>query len=181
MTAPSLPKWLRDIRQLLPIRAQFVLSGNIRDLFLMGDTRAPVELKTALWRTLKDLDYCGLLVWNPVTGLSAWPADDATRRALADATGATLEPGAEALSPKSLGDMLPTIHAPRDGSRIALVVDYASRLSGDQDASEEARKLFVAAEKAALDAAPRGTPRAFQPRVLARQPRRRRALLVHRR
>ena len=34
MSEPSLekPRWLRDLLRFLPLRSQFVLSGNIRDL-----------------------------------------------------------------------------------------------------------------------------------------------------
>lgn len=152
------PKWLRDIRQLLPIRAQFVLSGNIRDLVLLGDGRAPVELKTALWHTLKELGYRGMIVWNPVTGLCAWPDDEDTRQALADATGLTLNTTTLPMNAPALGVLLPHIHAPSSGIRIALVVDYASRLTGN-----EADVLFLAAEKAAIDATARGTPRLYNP------------------
>ena len=31
---PLVPKWVRDMIRLLPIRSQFILSGNIDDIYL---------------------------------------------------------------------------------------------------------------------------------------------------
>ena len=35
MTAPSLPSWVRELVTLLPACAHFLLSGNVRDQYLV--------------------------------------------------------------------------------------------------------------------------------------------------
>jgi len=51
MTTPAQPRWLADLARTLPIRSQFVISGNIRDTFLAG-----VSGQTALVTGIDEVD-----------------------------------------------------------------------------------------------------------------------------
>src|SRR5689334_13565575 len=65
------PRWLRDLVRFLPLRSQFVLSGNVRDLQAHeaspGQTTA-VPLTTALTQELKDVGYGTVVAYDPVIG-----------------------------------------------------------------------------------------------------------------
>ena len=60
-TAPHLPKWLADLDRLLAIRSHFVLSGNIRDTFLIDLGGAPTlaPVMRALWCSNTATGWCG--------------------------------------------------------------------------------------------------------------------------
>ena len=84
MTSPAhselIPRWLRDLERLLPIRPQFVVSGNIRDHFLTpldgvqpDSALTPAPLVRCLWTTLQRQDYRFLLIFDPVEGLRPYP------------------------------------------------------------------------------------------------------------
>lgn len=158
------PKWLRDIVQLLPIRAQFVLSGNIRDQILIRDERTRTTgIHAALWDALQPLGFEGLLIWDVVDGLQVYPVEADRVRRLSDFCELDLaQPQPFAL--QALAPLLRRINAPRPSvvdatPRVALVIDFASRLRDENQTPERARELFVAAEKAALVASPLPRPR----------------------
>ncbi|MDR3054811.1 MAG: hypothetical protein LBU53_05335, partial [Zoogloeaceae bacterium] len=70
------PRWLRDLERLLPIRSQFVVSGNIRDHFLMpleNGASTPAPLIRCLWSSLRRQGYRFLLIFDPVEGLRPYP------------------------------------------------------------------------------------------------------------
>jgi hypothetical protein len=77
MNADFTPRWLRDLERLLPIRSQFIVSGNIRYSLLapVGGNPAPipVPLLRGLWERLKLHDTRYLLIYDPADGLRVYP------------------------------------------------------------------------------------------------------------
>lgn len=69
------PKWLRDLLRLLPIRAQFILSGNVDDLFLADGEAFPNEMHQTLWNELSKHGYKLLVRYDRVDGISIFPDD----------------------------------------------------------------------------------------------------------
>lgn len=158
------PKWLSDIERLLPVRSQFVLSGEIRDLVLLraGDALVPVPLLRALWSTLKDLGYEFMLVHDPVDGVRVYPAErDVMARAAALLPDVALDNGR---TPAQMGGTLSGIMRSVAGlrqARAAFVIDFASRLvPSPSQLEDEQRQFFVACEKLSLEAAPALPPSA---------------------
>ncbi len=158
MSGHKLPKWLRDVIQLLPIRSQFVLSGNIRDKVLLDDS--PLSMRAAIWRALEPLGYQGMLIWDIVDGLQAYPPTGEVVEILSQFSGekfTTEEPQVQ-MKMVTLGNsMLEQVNAPprqKDAPKpvVALVVDYASRLREEGRLPDEVREFFVAAEKASQKA-----------------------------
>lgn len=154
-TQPLYPKWLRDLVQLLGIRSQFVLTGNIRDQVLLGGPDRLMAPLDALWAGLEPLGYQGLLVWDKVDGLRAYPPEQARQRALGAIADLDLTQQ-QPMQLASLSSLLRRVNAPSDRSSppVALVIDYASRLNTDGQPTDGARELFMAAEKAAIEARP---------------------------
>lgn len=161
MSAYVKPRWLRDLLRFLPLKSQFVLSGNVRDL-QAGEIAPEVVTAQSLVNTLGDnlreAGYAQLIVWNPVSGFtvpeSRLPpkesADDTLRRlGLAPVDGTA--PGGIDLLTACL-DRLVVL----PGLPVALVVDFASRLAIRAEALNPAEHaLFTRALVLAHTAAPR--------------------------
>ena len=159
----AMPKWLRDIDAALSIRSQFVLSGNIRDYVLIGrQGLAACPLIDAIWSILEPRDFQGILVWDPIDGLSSFPEG----RPIQLADSSLAKPGRK--SEADLANIFRAIAAPEPKQRpVAMVVDYASRVDTSLRTPEQ---LFAAAEKAAaasrlVPRKDRRTPACFNPIV----------------
>ncbi len=155
--AEWLPRWARDLHQFCGEQPQFVLSGNVRDEFLLapddGATRF-VPLLDILWATLEPLGYDALLRADPVGRVElARARDEAVGEHLPD----PLRPRngrATTLVP----ELIDAVHEHgTDGdARIALLVEGASRLIRDRRNLEDAEHaLFVRALDRAQSASPR--------------------------
>lgn len=154
--ATTSPRWLRDLTNLLPIRAQFVVSGNIRDSFLLPMDEGPalLPLQRALWQSLKSLGYGCLLVFDPADGIRAYPNEAPVRELAERLFDLKLASGCQMLSLESLGNLMKKLAAQKE-LRCALLLDFASRLTRQPDHLAEAEhRFFVAAEKLSLFAAP---------------------------
>jgi hypothetical protein len=169
------PRWSRDLDRFLPLKSQFVLSGNVRDLqvveFAPG-VLAPVGLNQALASQLEASGYRHLIVFNPVTGFSVMPMDADGLDLLGDLMGeqpttqpsgttppAPSTPAASvptlAAALDALGDMLDSL-ARRTDAPVALLVDFASRLSVRSDnLLDPEHRLFLRALVHSQQARPR--------------------------
>ena len=150
------PRWVTDLTRLLPIRAQFVLAGNIRDSFLTplagGTTLAP--LLRCLWAHLAALDYKFLLVYDPVEGLRPYPNEPEVVELATKLFELKLADGAMAMSLENLVGVMRKVAGMRE-ARCALVIDYASRISRQPDRLDAAEhRFFVAAERISLTSHP---------------------------
>lgn len=68
------PRWLRDLVRFLPLKSQFVLSGNIRDLFPTEPSPgivSAVPMITALSSELHLFGYRHVLIYEPLSGFSS--------------------------------------------------------------------------------------------------------------
>ncbi len=150
------PRWIRDLKRLLPIRSQFVVAGNIRDSFLtpfeQGTTLAP--LLRCLWAHLAPLDYKFLLVFDPVEGLRPYPNEPAVVELATKLFDLKLADGVMPTSLENLVGIMRRVAGQRE-VRCALVVDFASRLTRQPDHLDAAEhRFFVAAERISLTAHP---------------------------
>jgi len=157
----STPRWLRDLRRFLPLKSQFVLSGNVRDFHIQEQPPgvvAPVPLIAALDHVLKGAGFRHVLVYEPVRGFrSAAVAPEAIAgdEGLLRELGLTPAGGAAPAGSDLFADMLPRL-VHRAGPPVALIVDFASRLITREDALlESEHRLFTRAYVASLEAQPR--------------------------
>ena len=129
---PSSPRWLRDFERFLPLKSQFVLSGNIRDFQLSpaGDgTVVPQPLVPHLVQQLMRLGYEDVVSYDPVNGFSAPSAapDVARANRVLESLGLTGGEGRSAAGIELFAQTLERVVL-RPGRPIALVVDFASRI-----------------------------------------------------
>lgn len=72
----SLPTWLRELDGSLAVNSQFVLWGNVHDLYLIPGGSGPtmVDMESAIWSVLAD-EYDAMVVFDPIVGVHTVPAD----------------------------------------------------------------------------------------------------------
>ncbi|MDR3159101.1 MAG: AAA family ATPase [Zoogloeaceae bacterium] len=174
MTSPAhielVPRWLRDLERLLPIRPQFVVSGNIRDHFLTplngaqaDSVLTPAPLVRSLWTTLQRQEYRFLLIYDPVEGLRPYPNEPETVALATRLFELKLQDGFMPMSLDRLTGVMKRLTRMRE-ARCALLIDFASRLirHPDQLCAEE-HAFFLAAERLAVHAVPIVSPPAAMP------------------
>ncbi|WP_374519063.1 AAA family ATPase [Undibacterium squillarum] len=152
----SSPRWLQDLQRLLPIRSQFVLSGNIRDSFIspVASGNALVPLTRCLWESVRQQGFQFLLIFDPADGLRVYPDEPAARDLATRLFDLKLCDGLQMISLESLSKLMRKLSQERE-ARCALIVDFASRLARHHEQLTEAEhRFFVAAEKISLQASP---------------------------
>jgi hypothetical protein len=150
------PKWAREIERFLPIKSQFMLYGNVNDVY-------PAEISGGV-ATLGMADYlrellCGngydlVVKYEPLNGFSLLSGETAaferTARERLDADGAlpaTLE--------KAAGIAVDLVSGAE--GRTALVVRFASRLADILD-EREVKAFFYRLFRLSIEASPRIVP-----------------------
>jgi energy-coupling factor transporter ATP-binding protein EcfA2 len=155
------PRWLRDLQRFLPLKSQFVLTGNVRDLQALeavpGQMTA-ASLMAALATELAARGYQHVVSYEPTTGfrmadtLSGTPPNgDAilSRLGLTPANG---------IAPAGLDLLTSTLEriVSFDDGPIALVVDFASRLIvRNEFLQPHEHQLFMRAQVLSQTARPR--------------------------
>lgn len=139
------PRWLRDLVRFLPLKSQFVLTGNVRDLHIrrVGDEVTTASLEDVLAARLSELGYSEVVGYDLVRGFRVLDrADGATgdqdavfRRIGVTGTNGTAPAGLDAFS--AAMDRLVLA----EGPPIALVADFASRLMVRSDAPSPTEHL----------------------------------------
>ena len=123
---------MHDLTRFLPLKSQFVLSGNVRDLHVhnIGGEAVAATLGDVVAATLHGAGYEDVLRYNPVTGFEALPRPDGSRSGgeqLLQRLGLTDSDGRAPAGPDLFGATLDRfVHS--DGPPMALIVDFASRL-----------------------------------------------------
>lgn len=144
------PRWVRDLTRFLPLKSQFVLTGNVRDLQIrdVGGSAVAVPLSDVLAATLGEAGYADVLRYDPLAGFTVLPRPDGSPgdgEELLSRIGLTPSNGRAPAGAELLGATLERIVG-LDGPPIALVADFASRLVVRNDAlSPQEQALFTRA------------------------------------
>ncbi|WP_028734701.1 AAA family ATPase [Rhizobium leguminosarum] len=130
------PTWLRDLVRFLPLKSQFVLSGNVRDLQayeIAQDTVAALPLGLCLQRELQSCGYRDVISFSPTVGFGLPGVTDDTELAEVMLRNGLGSENPKTMGLETLGQLLGTFTA-ATGEPAALVVDFASRLVNRADA-----------------------------------------------
>ncbi len=145
------PRWVRDLLRFLPLKSQFVLSGNIRDLQaceVAPGTITAQSFNQTLCDSLLNAGYAQVLSWDPVAGfrvLGRPGSDPAAGQTLLTELGLTPVDGAALAGIDLLGATLQRL-VNRTGDPVALIIDFASRLVVRNDSLSAAEhQLFTQA------------------------------------
>ncbi|MDR1944472.1 MAG: AAA family ATPase [Synergistaceae bacterium] len=156
------PKWAREIERFLAIKSQFLLYGNINDVYpaALGESVVTLALTDYLRDLLANLGFALVVKYEPLTGFSLLFGDGELFERVTgekpDANGclpATLDKAAgvaQALSSSVLG------HA-------ALILRFASRIE-DLLSENEVESFFYRMFRLSLESTPRIAPRYASPR-----------------
>ena len=141
---------MRDLVRFLPLKSQFVLSGNVRDLQIAqnGDgALAPVPLVQAVHLELLTQGYGATLVYDLVTGFRSFGTTEAevsAGRQVLQRLSLTIDAaGNVPAGPAVLQDVLARFVA-LDGPPVALIIDFASRLLVRSDLPSVAEQRLFA-------------------------------------
>ncbi len=145
------PRWLRDLLRFLPLKSQFVLSGNVRDLQaaeVTGGVVTPQTLPLTLRETLHDAGFAHVLIWDPLQGFRALvrPGEGYEDvETLMKQLGLTPVEGIARAGPDLLSATLSRL-AEHTGAPVALLVDFASRLlMRSESPTPDEHRLFTQA------------------------------------
>ncbi|NCD18388.1 MAG: ATP-dependent Clp protease ATP-binding subunit [Actinobacteria bacterium] len=120
------PIWLRDIDAALPVTASFVVSGNIRDLYLLPHSSRPKDAYAALWDTLRRSGFEAIVLHTP-SALRVLPlGDSAAMEAACQVLGTKEEDFDAPVGPDELARHVRSVLG-TSARRVALVVDYVSQ------------------------------------------------------
>jgi len=105
------PRWLRDLGRFLPLKSQFVLSGNVRDLQAFEASPGvvvPQGFNQTLAATLRSLGYVHVVTYDPLSGFQALASPRTEQHdGTALLTGLGLQPGTNGKAAAGL-DLLAT-------------------------------------------------------------------------
>ncbi|WP_447753269.1 AAA family ATPase [Sphingopyxis fribergensis] len=165
------PRWVRDFSRFLPLKSQFLLTGNVRDLHIrpVGNQVTAAPLGDVLAETLHSAGYADVIRYDPVSGFELLPRPDgaAGDETVLTGLGLTVAGGRAAAGPDLLGLVIERL-ALREGAPVALVIDYASRLIIRSDALQPGEQnLFTRALVASQSAQARPTGPGRSPRFNA--------------
>src|SRR5450830_258304 len=128
------PRWLRDLLRFTPLKSQFVLSGNVRDLQACEVAPGIITaqpLTNALCDGLREAGYAQLVIWNPLVGFTVNEGrigDQESADAILSNLGFTPVGSA---APGGIDILTTTLERVVNlpGPPSALVIDFASRLT----------------------------------------------------
>jgi energy-coupling factor transporter ATP-binding protein EcfA2 len=154
------PRWLRDLLRFLPLKSQFVLSGNVKDLQTQEVTPgivAAAPLLSVLGAELVVAGFAQVLVYDSISGFSVLGPSGTIPEAEIVLQGFGLNPSngvapaASDLLAVTLGRIVVS-----EGPPTAVIVDYASRLLARTDHPSSAEhQLFTRALVLSQKARPR--------------------------
>jgi energy-coupling factor transporter ATP-binding protein EcfA2 len=154
------PRWQRDFERFLPLKSQFVLSGNVRDLQVIEvqpDVVTAQALNQCVAAGLKRAGYAEVLLFQPLAGFSviAPGAAPGAGAALLQELGLVPEGGQGRVGAELLAAGLNQV-VRRQGEPIALIVDFAARLlTRPTDPTAAEHTLFTQALMLSQQAIPR--------------------------
>ena len=161
------PKWSRELVRFLPAKAQFVLWGNIHDVYpiQVQDSVTTLKMDMFLNTTLREQGYTLVVKYEPLAGFTLMPGGDAAK--LKELTGLDCGEGKEAKAtlPKAAEAIEKLVKAP--GIHCAVLLNFASRIpdicstAGGNDVNDFFYRMFRLMNEAA--------PRLVQPEAPAEE------------
>ncbi len=154
------PRWLRDLLRFLPLKSQFVLSGNVKDLQTQEVTSgivAAAPLLSILGAELVVAGFAQVLVYDSISGFSVLGPSGTTPEAESMLQGFGLNPS-NGVAPAASDLLAVTLDrvVTSEGPPTAVIVDYASRLLARADhLSSAEHQLFTRALVLSQKARPR--------------------------
>jgi hypothetical protein len=159
MSVSEKPRWLRDLLRFLPLKSQFVLSGNIQDLQVqevVTGSLAAVNLQSSLAIELYRSGYEHVLVFDPIRGVRLLSKTGSVQSADSVLQQLSLAGIQELQSAAERAHAAVSAMASYEGPPVTVIMDFASRLILRSDSlSPGEHTLFSRALVSSLSAKPR--------------------------
>lgn len=144
------PRWVRDLARFLPLKSQFVLTGNVRDLQIreIGGTVVAAPLNDVLAATLTEAGFVDVVKYDLVSGFSVLPGPGGEARDGDQVLARLGLSPANGRAPAGVDLFTATLErlVHLDGTPIALIADFASRFIVRSDSLAPAEQaLFTRA------------------------------------
>lgn len=128
------PRWLRDLLRFAPLKSQFVLSGNVRDLQaceVSPGTVTAQSLTSTLCDGLRESGYTQFISWNPLTGFAVPAKGVAANESSNQLLGSLGLVTVNGVAPGGIDSVSTVMErlVGLAGPPTALIVDFASRLA----------------------------------------------------
>jgi DNA polymerase III delta prime subunit len=156
MNADYKPKWAREIERFLPIKSQFLLYGNVNDVYpaSVGGTAATLGMADYLRQLLTNRGYVLTVKHEPIDGFSVLSGDGAFFERI---TGEKLNrDGVFSCPLEKSAEIVRKIVSSAEG-HTAVILRFASRLA-DIIGETEAETFFYRMFRLSVDAPPRVSP-----------------------
>ena len=143
-------KWLRDLKRFLPLKSQFVLSGNVRDLQIENKISGSIvrPLISCLKGELRSYGYSQVLCYDVVNGFKSVDPDQQGYEAAENIMKQLGLQPANGCAPAGINLFEAVLEKVImwKGEPIALIIDFASRLIIHQnELSDNEHRLFTRA------------------------------------
>ncbi|MBI1325740.1 AAA domain-containing protein [bacterium] len=153
------PRWLRDLLRFLPLKSQFVLSGNIQDLQVqevVTGSLAAVNLQASLAIELYRRGYEHVLAFDTVRGVRLFSKNGSVQSADSVLQQLRLAEIQELPSSAERAHAAVNAVTSYEGPPVTIIMDFASRLTVRNDSlSPGEHTLFSRALVSSLSAKPR--------------------------
>jgi ATP-dependent protease Clp ATPase subunit len=150
------PKWAGEIERFLPIKSQFLLYGNINDVYPVDIANSVATLGIAdyLRELLVRRGYSLVVKYEPLNGFSLLSGDEETFRShCGEQPGASGNPERSLEKTSNLASKLIT----KTDCRAALILRFASRLMDIEDEAS-VEKFYYRMFRLSMEASPRIAP-----------------------
>ncbi|BBH17000.1 chaperone [Nocardioides baekrokdamisoli] len=129
------PDWIRNITANLPVTAQYVVHGNIRDHHLVAS--GALTTPQVIAEALREQGFECVLYHSPMTGLQVFGPEDVAEKVLDG-----VAPLGKHIDYQRLGKVLTRVTMP--DSTTALIVDYVSQhRSGRREPTDELHEFML--------------------------------------
>lgn len=125
------PRWFRDLARFLPLKSQFILTGNVRDIqvSVTGGQLSWFRIDTLLSLELLEYGYEHVLAYNPLNGISLLASKQGEQDHKDILSQLSLAPNQQSLAfnidelTKAMTNIVQ-----HDGPPVALLIDFASQM-----------------------------------------------------
>jgi MoxR-like ATPase len=156
------PKWARELFRFLPTKSQFVLWGNVYDVypFESGGKRTTLNMCSYLHQSFKQEGYEFIIQYEPLIGFSLLDGD---AEQLEKICGLRLNPGGTS-HPVPLLEAIDFIqrvveyncHKENIRANAAIILNFSSRIDASRiDVTQEAKNFFYFAHRLSMTAFPK--------------------------
>jgi ATP-dependent protease Clp ATPase subunit len=153
------PKWAREIERFLPIKSQFLLCGNVNDVFpaSLGSNVVTLGLTDYLKDLLQRKGYLLMVKYEPLSGFSILSGEGESYEKFEKLTGEKLGPGGQLPATLDKASEVAQALSSSFEGHTALILRFASRMD-DLICETQVESFFYRMFRLSIESTPRIAP-----------------------